>query len=131
MTHKTAKRKLRFLKAVQFGTHVSQAARLAGVDRSLPYKWAKLDPEFARAWDQALGDLAQARFTDAAFDAAMSGDVRSLMQLLHRLNHRPEARRSRAPVDIQIQVLSRNAPGSKPLITVNGRLLSSDHLTAD
>ena len=130
MTHKTARRKLRFLKAVQFGAHVPQAARLAGVDRSLPYKWAKLDPEFARAWDQALGDLAQARFTDAAFDAAMSGDVRSLMQLLHRLNHRPEARRSREPVDVQIQVLPQKARGPRPIITVNGRPLSADHLTS-
>lgn len=43
-----------FLQALAELPTIARAAKVAGIDKQTAYNWRKSDPEFARAWDDAL-----------------------------------------------------------------------------
>jgi hypothetical protein len=51
---KTAKKRAKLLAAFGDGLSVAVAAQRAGVGRSTAYDWRARDPEFAKAWDEAI-----------------------------------------------------------------------------
>lgn len=80
---RTASRKAKFIRAIERNAHVTDAARLAGIDRSLPYKWASDDKTFAHAWDMARARRIP-QLKDRAFEEAMEGDKPMLRFLLEK-----------------------------------------------
>lgn len=57
-THLTLTRSARFLALLAAGRSVTAAARLTGVSRETVYQHRRSDPDFARAWDDAIEQAA-------------------------------------------------------------------------
>lgn len=62
----------------------SRAAHRAKVDRRTHYNWLRDDPEYAKAFDQAMGEAADA-LEDAMTDFAFDGNVTAGIFLLKGL----------------------------------------------
>ena len=81
----TAKLKQRFIKEIECGSTVGDAALAIGVQRPTLYRWANADPAFADAWDQARnGPIPYLRLLDTACDLAIEGDVELLKFFVER-----------------------------------------------
>lgn len=76
----------RFLAALAQAPSVSHAAMAAGVHRSTCYEWRDNNPQFAKAWEQAL-ETAVDGLVVAAFQRALKGSDTLLTFLLRC--HRP------------------------------------------
>lgn len=61
-----------FIESLRESPNVSEAARVAGVGRSTAYDYRASDPEFAQAWDHAIGASVD-RLEVAAFKRATDG----------------------------------------------------------
>lgn len=64
-----------FLEALGSGCTVGEAAAVAGVERSTPYRWRTADPEFAALWREAYAIGADALEAEAQ-RRAMKGTTR-------------------------------------------------------
>lgn len=80
---RTKKAKRLFLEAIWNGQTVTDACQYAGIDRTLPYKWARSDDEFAATWDDAR-ETRLPRLKDSLFDAALAGHLTLGWRLLQR-----------------------------------------------
>ena len=133
---KTAKRQQHFIQALERGASISNAARCASVHRSLPYKWAKDDPAFARSWEQARdGHLSLAQLIDLAFDLALQGHTSLMKFLITHYDRQPtpagrvstsaEDRPAKLSVKPPFQIsIEEQAPDHpKPFLTFNGAAL--------
>lgn len=47
--------KKRFLEQIAKSANISEAARVAGIDRGTAYNWRQADPDFNAKWEQILG----------------------------------------------------------------------------
>ncbi len=65
-------KRARFIAATEKGLAVSAAAEVAGVNRTLLYKWRQRDPDFARQWDDATTAATEA-MEDEALHRALEG----------------------------------------------------------
>lgn len=61
----SCERKERFLKHLSMSGNISEAGRIAGVQRSTLYMWKETDPEFMVRWDEALEEAADALEAEA------------------------------------------------------------------
>lgn len=80
MARSTASKKAAYIEAIASGVRVGDAAEFIEVDRTLPYVWERIDPEFAERIDAAR----RSRFgqvKDKVFELAMDGSERLLMRL--------------------------------------------------
>ena len=73
--------KTRFLAGHKMGMSVTEAAKMAGVDRRTIYRWRDRDPEFAKAWRDAREGLVEDLEMEA-YRRAFKGNDRLLMFLL-------------------------------------------------
>ena len=80
----THQRKERFIAAIDRGMTVTQAAKHAGVDRTLPYKWEDQDPDFASLWATSRATR-WAQLQDVALEIAINGNVQMIKYLYTRL----------------------------------------------
>ncbi len=69
-----------FLEALTEIPNVARAARLAEVDRTTAYKARAVDPEFAEAWDHALGVSVDALEAEA-FRRAKDGTLKPVFHM--------------------------------------------------
>ena len=81
MADNTPKKKAAFLKCLENGDSIQNAANVAGIARNTAYVWRKKDEEFAALWDEAL-DAGIDRLEDAAFERAMNGSDTLIIFLL-------------------------------------------------
>ena len=81
MTEKTSKKRQTFLKCLENGDSVQNAANVAGVARGTVYRWKQESEDFATAWDEAL-DSGVDRLEDEAYRRAMDGSDTLLIFLL-------------------------------------------------
>jgi hypothetical protein len=85
-----------FLIALEKTGSVTEAAKLAGIDRAKSYHYKRTDEKFAALWDQAL-DIAADSLEDEARKRAFAGSDVLLMFLLKGI--RPQKwRESRATI---------------------------------
>ena len=102
--NRLAKRQ-RFLSAIARGASVTDAAHVAGIDRTLPYVWARENPNFKRDWDEIRATRLQA-LTDTAFDLAMAGDVALIRFLIVRYETQaPRPAPQPRQLDIKIDII--------------------------
>lgn len=89
-----------FLESLGKTGQIAKSARAAKVDRTTVYQWKRKNPEFARAWDEAL-ELAADMLEDVAFQRATrpSDPSDSLLTLLLKA-HKPEKYRERSEVQV-------------------------------
>ena len=81
MTQKTDKKRQVFLRCLENGDSVQNAANVAGVARGTVYRWKQESKDFASAWDEAL-DSGVDRLEDEAYRRAMDGSDTLLIFLL-------------------------------------------------
>lgn len=96
-TDSTARKKAQFVAALQTKKCVTSAAKCIRMDRSTVYLWRDKDPEFARAWDDALEnvvDLLEA----SMFERAIAGDTTAAIFMLK--SWRPEKYRESVRVEL-------------------------------
>lgn len=74
-----AKQQERFLKELRRRANVSAAARKAKVGRRTAYDWYKADPDFAKAWDDALEEAVDG-LEEAAWRRARDGTLKPVYQ---------------------------------------------------
>lgn len=90
------RRMIRFIRALRGGASAREAARLAGVNGTTPYKWRKEHPAFEKKWLEAE-EAGTQRLEQVAYRMAAEGNVMLLIFLLK--SRRPQVYR-----DIQPQV---------------------------
>ncbi|MFT9366503.1 MULTISPECIES: hypothetical protein [Gluconobacter] len=54
-----------FLQHLRKTSNISESARIALIDRATAYKWREADPEFARAWEDAIDEATDALEAEA------------------------------------------------------------------
>lgn len=64
-TARTSARDAKFFKALAAGKPVEKACKLACYGRSTVYEWREQDPEFAKAWDEAVDAAVEAMEAEA------------------------------------------------------------------
>lgn len=79
-----------FLEALAKLPNVSEAARLAGIDRRTAYNARESDPEFAKAWDDSLATSTDDLVGECYRRAKQSSDTLAIFLLK---SHRPEVYR--------------------------------------
>ena len=84
---RTRVKKRRFLAALAKVPSVSKAAEAVGAHRSTVYEWRDRDPQFAKAWDEAI-EASVDNLVVAAFKRALKSSD-SLLQWLLKC-HRPQ-----------------------------------------
>lgn len=89
-----------FLHTLATTGQITKAAKAAKVERQTAYNWRKTDPDFARAWDEAI-ELAADMLEDVAIDRAIrpTGYSDGLLTLLLKA-HKPEKYRERSEVQV-------------------------------
>jgi hypothetical protein len=65
-------KKAKFLKFFRATCNVARSAELAGIDKSLHYKWKREDPKYAADFDASIAEAA-GNLEDSAVDWAMKG----------------------------------------------------------
>ena len=95
-----SRRRAAFLTSLAKTGQITRSAKAAKVERQTVYDWRRQDPEFAKAWDEALS-LAADMLEDTAFNRATRAANPSdgLLTLLLKA-HKPEKYRERSDVQV-------------------------------
>jgi len=94
----------KFAKKLREVYDVSKACKAIGVSRSTAYKWRRLDPEFAKKWDEAWENIVD-ELEASTMQLAIQGSTKPVYQQGHFVGHMPV----QYPV-LRIFMLKKNSP---------------------
>ena len=95
------KKRATFLASLEEGNSVARAASDAGVGRATAYEWRAAEPDFAKAWDDAVETGTDA-LEDEAIKRAKNGSDTLLIFMLKA--RRPEKCKERISSDHRVKV---------------------------
>ena len=94
-------KRAKFLASLEEGNSIARAARDAGVGPSTAYEWRTAEPEFAKAWDDAV-ETGTDGLEDEAIKRAKNGSDTLLIFMLK--GRRPEKFKERFSSDQRVTV---------------------------